>query len=169
METIMDNLYILVFFVLIGIVLALGSRSHNNKNISTSSFENQYVSFNYPNYLKLVDQSTTDNCQIYLFNGTPERADPTDKKYLGDISTTESNFASSITDPTKNANINGTPAIEYHHDIFSNELFIPSKSILIKFNANTQTQINSKSLFGYIYKNTSQTSYDIIKNSLKIK
>ena len=164
----MDNISILGFFVLIGLALALGSRAHNIKNISTSSFKNQFVSFNYPSNIVVVDQSTKNNCQIYIFNGTPTIADATDPKYVGDISTTVSNFASLITDPINNVNINGTPAIEYHHNVLSYELFIPSKSILLELYTNT-TQTNSKSIFFDLYSNTPQTTYDIIKNSLIIK
>lgn len=40
MRVVMDYLSIIGFFVLIGLALALGSRSHNIKNISTSHFEN---------------------------------------------------------------------------------------------------------------------------------
>ena len=47
----MNYLSIIGFFVLIGLALALGSRSHDIKNISTSHFENHFVSFNYPNSL----------------------------------------------------------------------------------------------------------------------
>ena len=82
--------------------------------------------------------------------------------------TTVPNFLSSITDPTKNVNINDTPAIEYHHNVLSNELFIPSKSILLKLNTN-KSQTNTKSIFFEVYSNASQTNYEIIKNSLTIK
>jgi hypothetical protein len=168
MRVVMDYLSIIGFFVLIGLALALGSRSHNIKNISTSHFENHFVSFNYPNNLTVVDESTKDNCKIYLFNGAPIKVDSNDPKCIGDISTTVSNFASSITDPIKDLDINGTPAIEYHHNVLSNELFIPSKSILLELNTNT-LQTNSKLIFFDLYSNASQTNYDIIKNSLTIK
>lgn len=167
----MDNLYglmsILIFFMFMGITLAMGSRS--DKNISLSSFDNKFLSFNYPDYLEIVDQSTMNHCQIYIFNGTPESADPKDPKYFGSIFTTDSKFVDSIDDPIKNTNINGIPALEYHKDVFSNELFVPSKLIVVKFNNNPN--LDSKpflSHYGFILKNRSETSYDTIKNSLKM-
>ena len=164
----MNYLSIIGFFVLIGLALALGSRSHVIKNISTSHFENHFVSFNYPNNLTVVDKSTKDRCKIYLFNGAPTIVDFNDPNYIGNISTTVSNFLSSITDPIKNLDINDIPAIEYHHNVLSNELFIPSKSILLELNTNT-SQTNTKSIFFDLYSNDSQTNYDIIKNSIIIK
>lgn len=168
----MDNLYsllsILIFFSMIGLALAMGSI--RDKNISISSFNNQFLSFNYPDHLKIVDQSSINHCKIYIFNGNPERIESTDPKYVGKISKNDSEFASSIKGPTKNIKINGIPALEYHKDVFSNEIFLPSKLIVLKFNTNSQT--NSKP-FSSIYselinKNKAETAYNVIKKSLQI-
>jgi len=149
-------LLVICFMVAISGCTSNNNSSTTNSSVATTNahgvFENKFVKFNYPKNLVVVDNSTNNYPEIYIFSGTPTTGGNLDPKNIGDISKVDTNYMKAVKDSKKTVNLNGTKAIGWKDSVVdAYSLFIPSKAFLFEIDTN-QT-----------------TAYNTIKNSLIIK
>ena len=142
-----------MLLVICFMVAISGCTSNNNStnttgNVTTTNshgvFENKFVKFNYPENIVVVDNSTDNYPEIYIFSGTPTIGGYSDPKYIGDISQMSTNYMTTVNDSTKTVSINGTNAIEWKDSTLDRySLFIPSKALLFEIDTNHTTVYNT--------------------------
>jgi hypothetical protein len=153
------SIFFISFFIIIISGCTSSDNSTNTANITNTNahgvFEDKYIKFNYPENIVVVDNSTSTECLVYLFSGTPTTGGNLDDRYIGDISSYPTNDQTTVniakSHGAKDISLKGTPALEYQDNIPSYNLVIPSKG-----------------LFFEIYTNQTK-AYNTIKNSITIK